>query len=286
MPQRCIYLRRTYRWRCCTVHRQRRIGAQMRLGMLLLTTLALGRFNLAEAQLDVTRYTVNIVRTLPHSATSFTQGLVYADGLLYESTGLVGQSSLQKLDAATGQMLERLALPDVFAEGLARWEDRLIQLTWQDRTAFIYRRADFARQGMFQYETEGWGLTADEQSLIMSDGTDALYFRQPQTFALQRVIHVTFEGKPVAYLNELEYIDGLIYANIWHQNVIIQIDPTRGAVVGLIDATPLIRQIPPLHEESVLNGIAYRQETNTIFLTGKNWPAIFEVTLKAKGGNL
>ncbi len=224
-------------------------------------------------------YTVHIIRTLPHSTRSFTQGLVYHDGTLYESTGLYGQSSLQKIDIATGAIQKFLPVADVFAEGLARWNDRLIQLTWKSKTAFIYARADFSLIGLFEYDTEGWGLTADEQHLIMSNGTDVIFFRNPDSFEIERRLSVTYEGRPLQRLNELEYIDGFIYANVWYEDVIVQIEPQQGEVIGVIDATPLLKMLPPLSGDHVLNGIAYNEETKSLYLTGKNWPALFEVTL-------
>jgi glutamine cyclotransferase len=247
---------------------------------LLLTAYCLLTFCEFVESFPVKQYKVHIIRTLPHNTQSFTQGFLYHDGMLYESTGLYGQSSLQKIDAKTGHVLKKLSVPVVFAEGLARWNDRLIQLTWKSKTAFIYTVSDFLRIGAFRYNTEGWGLTADDRHLIMSDGTDVLYFRHPLTFATERTIRVTFEGTPLTRLNELEYIDGLIYANIWYENSIVQIDPAQGEVVGLIDATPLFRMLPPLHGDSVLNGIAYNDQTQTLYLTGKNWPTIFEVSLE------
>ena len=245
--------------------------------LLILSTYQLYRATAAAS--EVKRYTVRIVQTLPHNPQSFTQGLVYDRGSLYESTGLYGQSSLQQIDAQTGVVRKVLPVPGVFAEGLTRWENRLIQLTWQEQTAFIYNLTDFSKIGAFQYDTEGWGLTADEQYLIMSDGTDVLYFRDPVSFETVRAVHVTFEGKPLERLNELEYIQGLIYANVWYEDFIVQINPADGAVTGWIDASSLRRMQPPLNADSVLNGIAYRAETNTLYLTGKNWPVLFEVTL-------
>ena len=224
------------------------------------------------------QYTVHVVKTIPHNARSFTQGLLYYDGMLYESTGLYGQSSLQKIDARTGDVRKVLPVSGVFAEGLARWENHLIQLTWKHKTAFIYNIADFSQIGTFRYKTEGWGLTADTKQLIMSDGTDVISFRNPFSFKTERKIRVTLEGKPLPRINELEYVDGSIYANVWYENSIIQIDPANGKVIGIIDATPLLRMQPPLSEDSVLNGIAYNDETYTFYLTGKNWPTIFEVT--------
>jgi glutamine cyclotransferase len=219
---------------------------------------------------------------IPHSTQSFTQGLIYYNGMLYESTGLYGQSSLQKLDANTGTVQKNLPVPDVFAEGLARWENRLIQLTWQQHIALIYNVSDFTRIGTFQYDTEGWGLTTDTQQFIMSDGTDVITFRDPLSFQTTRTIHVTLNGKPIERLNELEYIDGLIYANIWYEDVIVQINPVDGKVVGYLELTPVFQAQPPLGGDSVLNGIAYNPERKTLYVTGKNWPTIFEVSLIRK----
>ena len=228
----------------------------------------------------VKQYRVKILKTLPHSTESFTQGLLYHDGALYESTGLRGRSSLQKLNAETGEVLAHLKIPELFAEGLARWENRLIQLSWKSGIALVYGLSDFSQLEAFHYTGEGWGLTADAHSLIMSDGSDLLYFRNPQNFDIERRIQVTLHGEPLASLNELEYIDGLIYANIWYQKQIVQIDPSNGKVVGLIDAEPLFEQLPFLQRDDVLNGIAYKHKSKTLFLTGKNWPRIFEVTLE------
>jgi glutamine cyclotransferase len=204
---------------------------------------------------------------------------VYHEGRLYESTGLHGRSSLQKIDAQTGEILAVLPVPEVFAEGLAYWNNRLIQLTWKSRLAFIYAMADFAPLGVFHYESEGWGLTADDHSLIMSDGTETLTFRNPQTFQVERTLRVTLEGEPLRSLNELEYIHGLIYANVWYESFIVQIDPDTGIVVGVIDASPLLKRLPALKSGSVLNGIAYDEQARRLYLTGKNWPDIFEVNL-------
>ncbi len=233
----------------------------------------------AASEQVVKHYTVEILRTLPHNPKSFTQGLLYHDGYLYESTGLYGASTLQKIDAATGKALKNTPVPGVFAEGLARWESRLIQLTWQEHVAIIYDMRDFVPQAMFRYDTEGWGLTANERHLIMSDGSSVLSFRNPTTFAVERTIQVTKDGVPLENINELEWIDGEIYANVWHEDFIVRIAPSDGAVIGVIDAAPLYRALPPLDEESVSNGIAYDSKAGTLFLTGKNWPALFEVIL-------
>jgi glutamine cyclotransferase len=224
-------------------------------------------------------YTVQILRTLPHDTANFTQGLVYYQGMLYESTGLYDRSTLQQIDAGTGSAQKSIAVPQVFAEGLVRWGNRLIQLTWQDHTAFIYNLVDFSKVGQYQYDTEGWGLTADQQSLIMSDGSDILYFRDPFSFDILRTVQVTLNDEPLYRINELEYIRGLVYANIWGEDFIVQIDPNTGQVRGMIDARSLRQMQPSLNSQSVLNGIAHNPEQDTLFLTGKNWPTLFEVTL-------
>ncbi len=234
--------------------------------------------------IPVDKYTVRVKNTIAHDPRNFTQGLVYHQGNLYESTGLAGRSTLQKTDARTGEVLKTEHVPKVFAEGLALWENLLVQLTWRNGIAYIYDVSDFSPAGTFKYDTEGWGLTSDGKSLIMSDGTDAIYFRNPMSFSVERQIRVTLQGKPVRLLNELEYVDGRIYANVWMENHIVRIDPDGGGVDGVIDAGSLFRFLPPLGREAVLNGIAYNDEAKTFFLTGKNWPLIFEVELVPESG--
>jgi glutamine cyclotransferase len=199
--------------------------------------------------------------------------------MLYESTGLYGRSTLQQIDATTGIVQQSIAVPQVFAEGLVRWENRLIQLTWQEQKAFIYNLTDFSKIGQFEYDTEGWGLTADQQSLIMSDGTDVLYFRDPLSFDILRTVRVTLNNEPLNRINELEYIQGLVYANVWGEDIIVQIDPNSGQVRGIVDARALRQMQPSIGLGDVLNGIAYHPERRTLYLTGKNWPALFEVEL-------
>jgi glutamine cyclotransferase len=227
---------------------------------------------------DVPTYVINLRRTLPHDPHNFTQGLLYYQGYLYESTGLYGHSSLQQIEVSTGRVIKKRSLPGMFGEGLARWDDRLVQLTWRSKTALIYDLTDFTPLDTFQYATEGWGLTTDGRQFIMSDGSDTLYFRNAETFAVERTVRVTLQGRPIDRLNELEYVNGSVYANVWYEDVILQIHPTSGEVVGLIDATPLLAELPPLGRDNVLNGIAYNPDARTFYLTGKRWPAIFEVT--------
>lgn len=226
---------------------------------------------------DVKKYTVKIVREIPHDINSFTQGLLFHAEKIYESTGLTGQSTLRQIDSHTGIVEKILPVPGVFAEGLARWNNLLIQLTWHDRIAFIYNISDFSKVAMFSYETQGWGLTSDSRHLIMSDGSDRLYFRNPNSFEVERTIHVRYHERPLNFINELEYVDGLIHANIWKQKFIFQIDPVDGIVVGHIDCEPLFQRLPSLDFENVLNGIAFDEKTRTFYLTGKKWPKIFQV---------
>ncbi len=228
---------------------------------------------------EIKKYTVQIIREIPHHFNRFTQGLIFYEEKIYESTGLIGQSTLRRVDAKTGAVEKVVHVPGVFAEGLARWNNRLIQLTWKDRMAIVYDLFDFSKIGIFTYETQGWGLTSDNRHLIMSDGTDQIYFRNPDSFKVERSVRVLYHGNPLSYINELEYAGGLIHANVWWQKFIVQIDPSDGTVVGHIDCGPLFHRLPPLGLEDVLNGIAFDEKTSTFYLTGKNWPKIFQVIL-------
>jgi glutaminyl-peptide cyclotransferase len=221
----------------------------------------------------------SIVRTLPHDSLAFTQGLLYADGRLYESTGQYAQSSLRRLDPASGSADKIVPLKDVFfGEGLALSGDRLVQLTWRESRALIYSQEDLRLLAVYIYEGEGWGLTTRESEFIMSNGSDTMYFRD-QNFDVTRAVAVTLQGKPLTKLNELEFVKGLVYANVWFSNFIFEIDPSSGAVKRIIDCTALIGQAGATGQDKVLNGIAYRPETATFFLTGKNWPKMFEVKM-------
>ncbi len=236
-----------------------------------------GEVSCGDFSKDIHKYSVRIVEEIPRRMGGFTQGLLYYKGMLYESNGLVGKSSLRKINAQTGSVEKVLKIPEVFAEGLARWENRLIQLTWKSRTAFVYDIDDFSKKEVFAYETEGWGLTSDDRHLIMSDGTDRIYFRNPYSFKVEKTINVRYHNEPLYLINELEYADGFIYANIWYRNFLIKIQPEDGAVAGKIDCRALLQRLPPLGDESVLNGIAYDPETKFFYLTGKHWPRIFKV---------
>jgi glutamine cyclotransferase len=220
---------------------------------------------------------VQVIRSYPHDRNAFTQGLVWRDGVLYESTGLVGRSSLRKVDLATGAVTQQSAVPPpYFAEGIADVGNRLFQLTWQHGRVFVYDKSTFNRVGEFAYEGEGWGLCHDGRSLVMSNGSDVLTERDPQTFALRRSIKVTQAGRPLDRLNELECVDGQIYANVWTTETIVRIDPKTGRVTARIDASGLLQPAERLGID-VLNGIAYDPADKTFLITGKLWPRLFRV---------
>lgn len=224
--------------------------------------------------------TYRIVHTYPHDEQAFTQGLVFLDGHLYESTGIEGKSSLREEDVETGRILRFHDVPSsYFAEGLTDWGSTLIQLTWQSHVALVYDRATFRFLRSFHYDGEGWGLTHDSKNLILSDGTATLRFFDPTTFKETRSITVKDHGKPVTQLNELEYIHGLIYANIWHADRIARISPTTGTVLGWIDLGGLLPASERSNNESVLNGIAYDAVHDRLFVTGKLWPKLFEIAV-------
>lgn len=224
--------------------------------------------------------TFSIVNRWPHDAGAFTEGLVYDQGTLWESTGLNGASSLRKVDLQTGQVLESLALPtEYFGEGLTLFGGKLIQLTWQTHTGFVYDPGCFCQERAFTYDGEGWGLTHDDRFLIMSDGTERIRFLDPQDFTVVRTISVFDHGRPLMNINELEYINGEIYANIWQTDRIVRIDPATGAIVGWIDLTGLLPDAERGPATDVLNGIAYDDATGRLFITGKNWPELFQVAL-------
>ena len=254
----------------------------MRFVIFLRTLLVLPLTISVATTLAQTQDTYRVVRTYPHDSHAFTQGLVYVDGHLYESTGLSGQSSLRKEDLETGAILQfHDVSSQYFAEGLTNWTDTLVQLTWESHTALVYDRATFRLLRTFHYEGEGWGLTQDGKNLILSDGTETLRFFDPATFREIRSIAVKDRGKPVLQLNELEYVRGEIYANIWHSDRIARIAPATGKVLGWIDLTGLLPENEHSSPEAVLNGIAYDSSQDRLFVTGKLWPKIFEIKIVA-----
>ncbi|GAB4535354.1 MAG: glutaminyl-peptide cyclotransferase [Anaerolineae bacterium] len=226
-------------------------------------------------------YTYRIVNTYPHDPAAFTQGLVFEEGgLLYEGTGLRGRSTLRKVELETGKVLKLRRLPPhLFGEGVAVLGDRIYQLTWQAHIGFVYDRESFELLAEFHYPTEGWGLTHDGQRLIMSDGTSTLHFLDPETIEETGQVQVYDDLGPVVRLNELEYVRGEVYANVWKTDRIARIDPQTGRVTGWIDLTGLLSQEDRSLPVDVLNGIAYDAQHDRLFVTGKLWPRLFEIEL-------
>jgi glutaminyl-peptide cyclotransferase len=226
-------------------------------------------------------YDIAIVKTYPHDPEGFTQGLVFADGFLYESTGAHQRNStLRRVDLETGKVLKKETLArEYFGEGLTLWQGKLIQLTWRSGVGFVYERESFLKVGEFRYDTEGWGITHDGKSLIMSDGSAALRFLDPESFEEIRHIEVQDQGRPVRNLNELEYIKGEIFANIWGEDAIARVSPEHGRVLGWIDLSMLRKALGPVQGAEALNGIAYDADGDRIFVTGKLWPKLFEIKL-------
>lgn len=229
-------------------------------------------------------YTYEVVNIWPHDPTAFTQGLIFHEGFLLESTGQYGESSLRKVELKTGKVSKRISVPgQFFAEGLTLLRGKLFQLTWTERKGFIYDPDTLQLQDSFSYGGEGWGLTDDGDSLIMSDGTHQLRFIDPLTFQVEKTVDVFDEGQPLRELNELEFVDGEIFANIWHRDEIVRLDPQSGKILGRIDLKGLLpldgRQRNP---EAVLNGIAFDEVGKRLFVTGKLWPSVFEIKIKER----
>ncbi len=228
------------------------------------------------------RLAVKVLSVRPHDAAAYTQGLLLQGGALYESTGLYGSSSLREVNPETGEVKRKVSVPaSYFAEGLALVDERLMQLTWREQKAFLYKRADFQPAGELRYDGEGWGLCWDGHRLVMSDGSDRLTFRDPQTFAVLGEVHVVLDGRPVDQLNELECVEGTVYANVWQTDDIVRIDPASGRVTALIDASGLLAPAERQRAE-VLNGIAWDPAKKTFLITGKLWPKMFEVTFEPR----
>ncbi len=227
-------------------------------------------------------HSYRVVAVYPHDPEAFTQGLAYGDGLLYEGTGLYGSSSLRETMLETGEVSRSRSLPSqLFGEGIALWEDRLFQLTWRSGICLVWDLEDLTVKKTFTYPTEGWGITSDGRSLIMSDGSSELRFLDPESFRVTRTVEVLAEGQPLKRLNELEYVEGLIYANVWETDEIAIISPETGDVVGAIDLSGLLTE-EERQGADVLNGIAYDPENGRLLVTGKLWPKIFEIEVVAR----
>lgn len=229
-------------------------------------------------------YTWKVLNTFPHDPKAYTQGLVYRDGFMYEGTGQYGESTLRKTDIATGKILSILGIDSqLFGEGITIYKDKIYQITWRSRKGFIYDLNTFSLQSTFTYNTEGWGITTIGDKLVMSDGSNKLYHIAPSTFNVIKEVEVYDHRGAVTRLNELEYIDGLVWANVWMTDRIVAINPETGAVVGEMNLTNLLpaRDKARLDDtDDVLNGIAYNPEKKTFYLTGKKWPKLFEVSVQ------
>ena len=226
-------------------------------------------------------YGYRVVHVYPHDTSAYTEGLFYKDGYLYESTGEAGESTVRKVELETGKVLQRHDVPDAyFGEGIVDWNHELIQLTWKSELGFVYDLASFKQQRTFRYPGEGWALTRDSKHLYMSDGSPVLRILDPDTLTATGSIMVTDNGEPVTNLNELEWVKGEIYANVWMANRIARIDPATGHVTGWIDLSGLldVSRLPDPGND-VLNGIAYDEQHDRLFVTGKRWPKLFEITL-------
>ena len=244
--------------------------------MVLLISLLIA---LACTDAGVKEYRLEVVAEYPHDTGSYTQGLFFHDGQMYESTGLHGKSTFRKVDVETGEALEKLNFDKkYFVEGSVIWNGNLYILTWESRVAFIYDAETLEYKSSWKYTREGWGITTDGKHLIASDGTANLYFMD-ENFAQKKKVLVTIEDRPVRFLNELEYIDGKIWANVYTADEIVIIDPKDGRVEGVIDCRGLLPKELRTPDTDVLNGIAYDEKTGKIYLTGKNWPKIYEIKL-------
>jgi glutaminyl-peptide cyclotransferase len=228
-------------------------------------------------------YGYHVINTYPHGNQAFTEGLVYSDGFLYEGTGQFGRSTIMKENLGTGETLKSHSLPEkYFGEGITIWNDKLYQLTWRSKCGFVYDKDSFQVLRVFRYQTEGWGLTHDEKYLIMSDGSATLRFLDPNSFQVLRELNVTDRGNPVRRLNELEYVKGQIYANVWGTERIACISPETGKVLSWVNLEGLLSDKDLTYVPDVLNGIAYDVEHDRLFVTGKYWPKLFEIKVVPK----
>ena len=219
-----------------------------------------------------------VVAQLPHSTQSYTEGFFYRDGLFYEGTGMEGRSGVRVIRPETGETIKHLDLaPQVFGEGIVDWGDYIYEWTWKSHVCFVYERATLRLVKQFSYEGEGWGMTRNESQIITSDGSPTLTFREPETFRPVRTITVHDGAKEISQVNELEFIKGQIYANVWHSDKIARISPKDGHVIAWIDLAGILPANQKIDSESVLNGIAYDAKHDRLFVTGKQWPAIFEI---------
>ncbi|HUI78117.1 MAG TPA: glutaminyl-peptide cyclotransferase [Bryobacteraceae bacterium] len=231
----------------------------------------------------IPEYSYEVVQSYPHDPQAYTQGLFYMNGIMYESTGLYGESSIRKVRLETGEVLQKRDIPEqYFGEGIINWKDQLLELTWKSEKGFIYDLNNFSLERDFQYPGEGWGLTSDGKRIIMSDGSADLRFWDPETLREIGRVTVSDDTGPVRRLNELEWIKGEVYANVYQTDRIARINPSSGKVVGWIDLTGILSPADRVRQVDVLNGIAYDAKTDRLFVTGKLWPKLFQIRLVKK----
>jgi glutamine cyclotransferase len=242
--------------------------------------------NAAAAPREPTRvpvFSATIVARYPHDRTAFTEGLLWHDGALYESTGQERQSDVRRVSLKDGKILARARIdPAQFGEGLALWKDQLVSLTWHDGIAHRWDVRTLKPKGQNRYTGEGWGLTSDGVSLLQSDGSPDIIVRDPLTLAERKRVAVTIDGRPLRDINELEYVHGALLANVWHTGFLVRIDPASGKVAAVIDLRPLVAEVAATDPEAVLNGIAWDAKADRLFVTGKYWPTLFEIKIAAK----
>ena len=220
------------------------------------------------------------VARFPHDPRAFTEGLFIDQGQLFESTGEVGRSSVRQVDLKTGKVLRSVTVPaPQFGEGIAPWNGQILSLTWQNGIGYRWDRKSFKRLGSFKYDGEGWSLTSTGKELVMSDGTDTLRFVDPRTFTVKRTLKVTVQGRSINRINELEWVNGQVFANVWMTDYVLRINPVNGKVVGLIDLSQLHKEAGKFGQDQVANGIAWDSRTKKLYFTGKEWPVLFEVKL-------
>lgn len=228
-------------------------------------------------------YLAQVVNDYPHDPEAYSQGLIFVEGTLYEGTGKYGQSTLRRVDLKTGAVQQQISLDRrVFGEGITAWDDSIVQLTWKANVGMVYDRKTFELRRKFRYSGEGWGITNDGRNLIVSDGTSTLRFLDPRTFQVVRRLTVRSDGNRIRHLNELEFVNGEILANVWYKDYIVRISPSSGEVTGYIDLSRLWPQDQRPDKEAVLNGIAYDEVGKRLFVTGKNWPRLYEIRLVAR----
>ncbi len=224
-----------------------------------------------------------VVGRFPHDRTAFTEGLIWHDGALFESVGREGESDVRRVRLADGRVIRRATIPATqFGEGLAAWGNELISLTWHGGIAHRWDAKTLKKRGQSRFASEGWGLTADRTALIQSDGSAVLRFLDPRTLVERRRVTVTLRGRPLDQINELEWVDGTILANVWHQPFVVRIDPASGIVTQIIDLRPIVAEVAAADPEAVANGIAWDAKAKRLFVTGKLWPTLFEVTLPGR----